>query len=158
MIIAHERSSIYENLLIRTSSLVLFAVPHRGSDIAYWGNFATHLANYIQLNTGTNTEWVKILQKKHQTFADISVQFIERAATLKIRTFYETEKYFGQLVVDKESARLNIPNETPAPINANHKHICKFDGLDSRIYRPVWKALQVLCEPSRIDFSMSDVS
>ena len=116
------------------------------------------MVRYGQLNTGTNTEWVKALQKNSPTFADISAQFVERAAPLKIKTFYETEKYLAQLLVDKESARLNLPNENPAPIAANHKDICKFDRPDCSKYRPVWKALQVLCAPSIVDPSMSDVS
>ena len=49
-------------------------------------------------------------------------------------------------IVDKDSARLGLPNENAVGvIAANHVTICKFNSRDSQRYRPVWKAIQVLC-------------
>jgi hypothetical protein len=78
--------------------LVFFGVPHRGSDVAFWGSFAANLLKITQLGFGTNTRFVEALKRNSETFADISQQFIERAANLPIRTFYETEKLLNQLV------------------------------------------------------------
>ena len=52
----------------------------------------------IQLGLGTNKSFVEALTRNSQAFADISQSFTERAAPLKIRTFYETEKLHGFLV------------------------------------------------------------
>jgi hypothetical protein len=52
----------------------------------------------MQLGFGTNPNFVTALQRNSRTFAHISEQFIERGDKLKIRTFYETEKLYGQLV------------------------------------------------------------
>ena len=98
MIIAYERSSIYGNVLNSVYAMVFFGVPHRGSDLAYWSTLAARLLNTISLGSRTNTSFVEALQRNSQTFADISQSFIERAAPLKIRTFYETEKLYGHLV------------------------------------------------------------
>jgi hypothetical protein len=78
--------------------LVFFGVPHGGSDIAYWGNFAANLLKITQLGFGTNTSFVEALKRNSATFADISQQFSECGANLRIRTFYETEKLWNQLV------------------------------------------------------------
>lgn len=85
-------------MLDSVRGLVFFGVPHRGSDIAYWGNFAANLLKITQLGFGTNTSFVEALKRNSATFADISQQFIERGANLPIRTFYETERLWNQLV------------------------------------------------------------
>ena len=98
MIIAHERSSLYARVLDSVQALVFFGVPHRGSDLAYWSTYAARLMSTVQLGLGTNKSFVEALTRNSQTFADISQSFIERAASLKIRTFYETERLYGYLV------------------------------------------------------------
>lgn len=77
---------------------VFFGVPHRGADSAYWANSAANFVKFAQLGSGANTNFVAALQRKSETFADISQQFIERGALLTIRTFYETERLYGVLV------------------------------------------------------------
>lgn len=76
---------------------VFFGVPHRGAQAAYWANFAAKVIK-VALLGGTNTNFVAALQQNSRTFADISQQFIERGASLGIRTFYETEMLYNQLV------------------------------------------------------------
>ena len=52
----------------------------------------------------------------------------------------------SQQIVDKESALLKLPNETPvAVVSANHKTMCKFSDEYSNKYRPVWRAILTLC-------------
>ena len=147
LIIAHEKSSHYGSLLKNVSGMVLFGVPHRGSDVAYWANFAANVLNASQL--GANANFVHSLQKNSKEFLKISQQFIERAADLKlIYSFYELEKLHNILVVDKDSACLGIKNEIPVGISTNHRDICKFSDPGSELYRPVWKAIQHLCVES----------
>ena len=98
LILAHERPRHYADLLNSVKGLVFFGVPHRGSDIAYWGNFAANLIKVIQLGFSTNTSFVRALKRNSAAFADISTRFSECGANLPIRTFYETEKFWGQLV------------------------------------------------------------
>ena len=72
--------------------------PHRGADIAYWFGFLARACRAAQLGTGTNTKLLSALQKNSEALSNISEQSIERLAKLKIRTFYETQKYLGILV------------------------------------------------------------
>lgn len=98
MILANDRSSQFGGLLQQVKAIVFFGVPHRGSDLAYWASFATRLVEYGVLGFRGNHSYVSALQKNSQPFKDISSQFIERAAPLNIRTFYETERMGNQLV------------------------------------------------------------
>jgi hypothetical protein len=98
LVLAHERSELYGDLLGCVKAAVFFGVPHRGTDLAYWAAFASRIIRTMQLGFGTNPSFVTDLEKNSRTFADISRQFIERGDKLKIGTFYETEKLYGQLV------------------------------------------------------------
>src|SRR5436305_4388400 len=96
MINAHGRLSMFGDLLSSVRGVIFFGVPHRGADLASSASFATNLINLLGINT--NQSFVTALQRNSKTFMDISEQFIERAARLQIRTFYETEKLYHQLV------------------------------------------------------------
>jgi hypothetical protein len=98
MIIAHERSSEYGELLGSIKAAMFLGTPHRGSDAAYWATYVANVLKVLQLGRGTNTAFVSALQRNSTEFANISQQWIERAAPLKIRTFYETERLLGELV------------------------------------------------------------
>jgi hypothetical protein len=98
MILAHERSNYYGDMLQRVRAVVFLGVPHRGSDLAYWATFTATILQFGQLGLRTNPAYVNALQKNSPTFANISTQFIERAAPLSIRTFFETERMGNQIV------------------------------------------------------------
>ena len=98
MIIANERALEYSELLSGIRCAMFFGTPHRGSDAAYWATFGANLLKALQLGRGTNKSFVTSLQRNSLEFANISQQWIERAARLRIRTFYETERYLGILV------------------------------------------------------------
>ena len=90
---------IYGHLLAQTKALVFFAVPHRGADVAFWADFGAKILHFGQLGLGTNPNFVADLKKNSPSFAEISRQFIERAASVTIRTFYETEMLHGHQVI-----------------------------------------------------------
>ena len=73
-------------------------VPHRGADSAYWASFVANILQVVQLGWGTNTSFVEALKRNSPTFTEISTQFVERAASLRIRTFFETERWGNQVV------------------------------------------------------------
>ena len=92
--------------LVRAS--VFFGVPHRGADIAYWANFPATLLKTASLGFGGNTGYLEALKSNSHVWHDISKQFVKRAISLKIRTFYETEKV-GNILVRMRQA--NYPNK-----------------------------------------------
>lgn len=74
MIIAHERSNEYGELLSSVKAAIFLGTPHRGSDVAYWGTFAANVLKTLQLGRGTNTSFVSALQTNSTEFANISQQ------------------------------------------------------------------------------------
>ena len=55
-------------------------------------------------------------------------------------------------IVDKDSARLNLPNEMAVGVaGANHKTLCKFSRADSQKYLPVWRAIKSLVDSALVD-------
>src|SRR5271155_2065542 len=98
MIRAHDQSHHYADLLQHVRGVVFLGVPHRGSDVACWATFAANILQFGQLGLGTNPAYVEALQRNSLTFANISTQFVERAESLLIRTFFETERMGNQVV------------------------------------------------------------
>ncbi|KAF8540576.1 hypothetical protein BDD12DRAFT_833045 [Trichophaea hybrida] len=157
MIIAHERSLLYGDLLKCVHGAAFFGVPHRGSEVAYWANFAANLLK-IPLLGNTNAKFVAALQKNSEAFANISQQFIECSSSLQIRTFYETKKAYNQLTVDKDSASLGLPNEIAVPIaNSGYKNICRFGNFESKKYALVEKSIRKLVNSAVVSQNPSSI-
>ena len=66
--------------------------PHRGASAASWGDFVARALQALQMNTATNRNLLSDLEKNSEALWQISQQFVERASTLTIRTFYEINK------------------------------------------------------------------
>ena len=100
MIVAHERSTIYGEMLDKVKAFVFLAVPHRGSDLAFWYNLVTKLSKLAQLDFAGNANFVAALESNSKVFADISTQSIDRlqSPSIDIRTFYESDRLGNQLV------------------------------------------------------------
>ncbi|KAL6408559.1 hypothetical protein AUP68_08419 [Ilyonectria robusta] len=148
LILAHERSSLYGGLSNKVFGVVFMATPHRGSSVATWAKIVATAKRSAQLGRGTNVEVLAVLQHHSKVLSEISSQFVERGTNLQISTFYETEAldYLNSVIVNKESAVLNHPNEKKLPVKADHKGICRFSSADSQKYRPVWIAIKELVE------------
>lgn len=76
----------------------------------------------------------------------ISSDFVDRGAALTIFSIYERRflPEWRDLVVDKDSAILNLSNETRVPIEADHRTMCKFLTSSSEAYETVFDSLQEL--------------
>ncbi|KAH8745732.1 Alpha/Beta hydrolase protein [Hyaloscypha finlandica] len=144
IITAWNQSNHYGELLQTIRGIVFFGVPHRGADVAYWAGLPASLLDYTLAGFGGNTAFLNALKRSSPTWREISIQFIERAAPpLKIRTFSKRKG----LVVDKDSARLYLPNERFTGVaNSNHKSMCKFGVAESQRYAPVWMAIRDMAQ------------
>jgi hypothetical protein len=84
---------MYSNVLENARGVVFMGTPHRGSDLAWWSSFLANILQVTTAGTSTNPRLVTALKNESTTLSDISTQFIERGAGLKIYTFYETERF-----------------------------------------------------------------
>ena len=106
LILAHEQSR-HKNLLDSVRGCMFFGVPHHGTNIAYWGDIAAKLLKIGTLGSA-NPKFVAALKSNSSTLHEISRQFPERVASIKIRTFYETKKLRNQLVWHRYSPILDF--------------------------------------------------
>lgn len=99
MTLARERSDYWNHIVDNVFGIMFFAVPHRGSDVAYWAAIASRIYTLTTLGLAGNSNFIKSLQRNALHFQQISQSFIQPASKLKvIRTFYETVKIGNQLV------------------------------------------------------------
>jgi hypothetical protein len=91
LILAHEQSSIFGELLRNVKGIVFMGTPHRGADIAYWGSFVTDVLRLASLGRNTTSKLLPDLQKGSKTLSEISSQFVHRGSGLNIVTFFEVE-------------------------------------------------------------------
>ncbi|EWZ36204.1 hypothetical protein FOZG_11945 [Fusarium oxysporum Fo47] len=145
LIFAHDRQQIYNTVAESKVGIIFLATPHRGSGLAGPGQLASKLLRTFGISA--NTKLVKSLRQKSESLWDISCQFVDRAAEIYIKTFYETNSlsFMSSLVVDKDSAVLFHPNETALPmLNTNHHTISRFSHRECQNYTLMRAALQDL--------------
>ncbi|KAK4144482.1 uncharacterized protein C8A04DRAFT_11422, partial [Dichotomopilus funicola] len=143
----HSWDDMYRDLLENIRGIVFFAVPHRGANLAMWASFPARVGKHTSLGLAGNTRFLDALKRDSIERSEISNAFVRRAVHLRIRTFYETEKTGNSLVVDQESARLNVPNEVAVGVaDSDHWTICKFDSKGCQRYGPVWKAVAKMAQ------------
>jgi pimeloyl-ACP methyl ester carboxylesterase len=116
-----------KSLADRVHGLFFLATPHRGADCA------TLLKNVLRASTYGSKAFVLDLEPNSGGLQSINDEFRHYSNALELRSFYETiETRFvmsSQLIVNPDSAVLGYHNEESAPLNANHRNICKFDTL-----------------------------
>lgn len=88
---AHEKDR-YKDLLDSIKGIVFFGTPHRGSSLANWSTLLSHVASGVSLGTKTNKRLSKGLESQSQVLQEISKSFIDRARSLQLVSFYETDK------------------------------------------------------------------
>ena len=118
----------YHKLAARIHSMFFLATPHRGADSA------TLLRN-VQLMSGVygGKAYVDNIVPNSESNTTINDQFRHVYHDLDLWSFFETVKTPSLgLIVEKDSAVLGFPGERVQLLNADHRHVCKFDSpLDS---------------------------
>ena len=142
---AHAHSSRYHSLIPAIKSVIFMGTPHRGSNVANWSKILGQIAN-VPLMGSLRVDLLQDLRPKSELLMTISSDFIERGAGLSIFSLYERKFIPGlrDLIVDKDSAILNQQNETPLPIEADHRTMCKFLTSSSEAYATVFDCLSEL--------------
>ncbi|PLB52365.1 hypothetical protein P170DRAFT_348482, partial [Aspergillus steynii IBT 23096] len=143
--IAWNNSDRYGRLLDQIKGCLFLGVPHRGADLASWAKLPVRTFQLLSGGSLGNNNFLDSLQRNSTVWMDISRDFVHRAKHLQIRTFHETEKFMNQIIVDRDSAAMNLPNELVLPLDSSdHRTICKFSQDEEERYMPVWDALMEL--------------
>ncbi|KAI0412863.1 hypothetical protein F5X98DRAFT_304553 [Xylaria grammica] len=146
--IAHTDHEYFDDVLTNTRGFVFLASPLHGSDAAWWAKIGSQVLKALTVNTVGNSSYPTALKRNSKVWLRISRDFVQRGKNLTFRSFYETERIAGQIIVDEASARLNWPNEKVFPLpGSNHRTICKFAPEEDQRFGPVGHAvLEVIQE------------
>ncbi|KAK5631744.1 hypothetical protein RRF57_007458 [Xylaria bambusicola] len=134
----------------RVHSMFFLGTPHRGSDLA------GILQNMLAVACGTKP-FVNDLLPNCSILAEINDTFRHYATDLRLWSFYETLPVkmlvVSKLVVEKYSATLGYGNEEICSMDADHRHVCKFDNATDPNYRKLRNALTTAIDMIRAENS-----
>ncbi|MCJ1381268.1 hypothetical protein MMC17_004377 [Xylographa soralifera] len=124
-----------------TFGICFVGTPHRGSSKAA---LAETLSRITQMWGNTpNLQILQALQYDAETLDRIQNTFklnlLEHK--IKIRTFHEGLDYKGFKIVDRFSSTMDLPDEIPTDIPANHVEMTKFSSSTDIGYKRVSSAL-----------------
>ncbi|RWA07971.1 hypothetical protein EKO27_g7132 [Xylaria grammica] len=140
--IAHTDQEYFDDVLTNARGFVFLASPLHGSDAAWWAKIGSQVLKALTVNTVGNSSYPTALKRNSKVWLRISRDFVQRGKNLTFRSFYETERIAGQIIVDEASARLNWPNEKVFPLpGSNHRTICKFAPEEDQRFGPVGHAV-----------------
>ncbi|KAK1241656.1 hypothetical protein MKX07_007479 [Trichoderma sp. CBMAI-0711] len=147
------QSPLTGEIASRFHSIIFLGTPHRGS------NLAKVARNILQV-MGVSKPYLDDLSANSVYLTDLNNLFQPYAADLHIWSFFETRPVTERpaiVLVDKFSATLGYSHEEVLPLDADHRHICKFDALEDPNYRKVRNALSRAVEmiqlKERTDFT-----
>ncbi|KAK2690708.1 hypothetical protein QWA68_010615 [Fusarium oxysporum] len=147
LVIAHEKETRYGSIKEAVAGVIFLGTPHRGADIAYWSKLLAKFANVLTAGK-MREDLLKALAPKSTELGTICSQFVERGMRLQIFSLYERHETsgLGSLVVDEFSAILHLPNETPIPMEADHRGLCKYLTPSDSCYRTVFNCIEELMD------------
>ena len=135
----------FESLSKRITALFFLGTPHQGSGLSQ----ALH--RIISL-TGSRP-FLSDLFPQSPAIQAINEEFPILSQSLRLFSFFETKPMnYGVgkgLIVEKESAVLNYPNERRTHLDANHRDAARFPSPRDPSYLTVRNALAAVIEESR---------
>ncbi|VUC29166.1 unnamed protein product [Clonostachys rosea] len=138
----------------RVHSMFFLGTPHRGSDLA------PVLDSMITVMLGKKP-FVKDLIPNSSALTDMNDTFRHYALDLRLWSFYETKpvvtNLISRIVVEKSSSTLDYPNEEIAAMNADHRHMSKFESHDDPNYRLLRNALHTALDMATSSLTDHDI-
>lgn len=129
VLILAKQDPSYHKMAARIHSMFFLATPHRGSDSA------SLLRNILQLSGAHGPKaYVENLVPNSEAIYTINDQFRHVYHDVQLWSFFETVKTSLGLIVEKGSAILGLPGERVQLLNADHRHVCKFDDPSDSNY------------------------
>lgn len=130
VLILAKQDPSYHQLAARIHTMFFLATPHRGSDCA------SLLRKILQSSqTHGSKAFVENLVPNSEAIHTINDQFRHVYQDVQLWSFFETvgTTTLG-LIVEKDSAVLGLPGERVQLLNADHRHICKFEDPSDSNY------------------------
>lgn len=129
----------YASFAARIRGIFFIATPQSGSDLA------PTLGRLFRLSSGLKP-FLRDLQKNSDVVQNINVEFGVHSRDLMLYSFYESRKLNVSglrevLIVSKQDAVLNYPNEQSQLLNGDHRSICKFASASDTNFIALWQTM-----------------
>lgn len=122
MLMLAKQNSAHWGLANRVHSMFFLATPHRGADSAQL------LSNLLKITVSHGSKsYVDNLVPNSDAIQVINDEFRNVYGGIQLWSFFETRPTSIGIIVGKESATLGLPGERVQLLNADHRHVCKFD-------------------------------
>ncbi|KAF2848626.1 hypothetical protein T440DRAFT_500299 [Plenodomus tracheiphilus IPT5] len=167
LVLAHEDDRLYGDILSAVSGILFFGTPHRGSKGADIGKTVGNVVNmclcasHIAGIAGSvRADLLTTLESNSEALGELAVSSRNRLRNLEIGTFHETQTMPGlsELVVEKHSAIMENPDEEIIPLYANHRTMCRFEGVTDNGYIYALRIIKRLAEKALKNREMSKKS
>ncbi|KAK4236388.1 hypothetical protein C8A03DRAFT_45622 [Achaetomium macrosporum] len=126
LMIARNEWKVFGDILTSTKGIVFFGTPHRGSDVAQWGEVIGNV-KAASFGTRPRTPFFKLLRPNAKDLLDLSEDFRPHRAELGPHS--------------RHSAVMELPHEQQVYISGDHSSMCKFTKDDDR-FDMVWRAIK----------------
>jgi hypothetical protein len=135
----------FVDLARRMEAMVFLGTPHRGS------NLAQTLNNILRASATMSTRsYISNLSYQNELLSLLNDSFRHYASDVSLYSFYEsraTDLYVrSEIIVTKDSAVLGYPHERHAMLDADHRHVCKFESPLDPNYTTFCDALRSMTE------------
>jgi hypothetical protein len=125
----------------RMEAMVFLATPHRGSDLA--GTLNSILRASVAHHSRA---YISNIERQSEMLAMLNDTFRHYAPDLTLYSFYESQptnlRVRSEIIVPRDSAIMGYSDERNAVLNADHRHVCKFQSPSDPNYIAIRDALQ----------------
>ncbi|KAE8371208.1 lipa and NB-ARC domain protein [Aspergillus bertholletiae] len=135
------------SVYVSTYGILFLGTPHNGSDIAKWGLLLQNICSAVlpKKYMESSSQLVKALRTNNETLQNINSLFADMMSRFHIYFFHETlstdVKGTRELIVDESSAAPYAEGVERMGIEADHRHMCKFEDDNAPGYEAVAEAL-----------------
>lgn len=122
--------------------MVFLSTPHR------WSNLAQTFYNILRASATMSTQfYISNLSYQNELLSQLNDSFRHHASNVSFYSFYKsqaTELYVrSEIIATKDSAVLGYSHERHAMLDADHRHVGKFESPSDPNYTPFARHYEV---------------
>ncbi|KAK3900045.1 Alpha/Beta hydrolase protein [Staphylotrichum tortipilum] len=143
--LARNEPKLFGHIADCTKGIVFFGTPHRGTDVANWGEVIAGI-KAASFGTRPKTPFLKMLRYNSKDLLDLSDEFRTIAENYALMSFVEANTFrkVGRVIVAHHSAILGLPHEDYLHLPGDHSSMVKFSASpdDAGRFDAVWRGIQ----------------
>ncbi|KAM0247349.1 hypothetical protein ACHAQJ_009883 [Trichoderma viride] len=153
LVLAHQEDELYGKVLKSVLGVAFLGTPHRGSDIASFGNVMGTIINAFATAgarpRAVRSDLLEHLSSHSNELQDLIMAARGRLQNLAVVSFHELNPTspLSSLIVDRTSATLGVAHEELIPMYEDHRSICRF-ASETNSYKKLANAIRRIASQS----------